>query len=226
MGEFFRQTEDVGDEVFALGGFLRRHARGAGSFEGCHGRGKGLGFLSGAGQTVGSQIQMAGKHAFAGDAESHHVRITDAYQDAGQDMLDHELPGKHAPFTADPIGLQLLRERENFIKDAGNDMWGEIRDTLDQGLQQGESFAKLSARVRESFNGMSKERAMRIAVTETGIAFESARHRAMVEAGVEWKVTAAAEEGAPGTILYRRRRPRPLTPRGPIASSSRTFRTS
>lgn len=120
--------------------------------------------------------------------------ITDAYTDAGQDMLDHELPGDHAPFTADPIGLQLLRERENFIKDAGNDMWGEIRDTLDQGLQQGESFAKLSARVRESFNGMSKERAMRIAVTETGIAFESARHRAMVEAGVEWKVWMTSED--------------------------------
>lgn len=35
---------------------------------------------------------------------------------------------------------------------------------------------------------------MRIAVTETGIAFESGRHDAMVQAGAEWKVWITSED--------------------------------
>lgn len=120
---------------------------------------------------------------------------TDAYADAGQDLIDNELPDYSEPFiSTDPMGLALLRRRENFIKDAGTDMWGEIRDQLDEGLQAGESFAKLSQRIRGKFNDMSKERAMRIAVTETGIAFESARHAAMVQAGVQWKEWLTSED--------------------------------
>jgi phage portal protein BeeE len=120
---------------------------------------------------------------------------TDAYAAAGADLLEHELPDYAAPFiSTDPAGLELLRQRENFVKDAGTDMWGEIRDELDAGLQAGESFAKLSQRLRSRFNDMSKERAMRIAVTETGIAFESARHAAMVQAGVQWKTWLTSED--------------------------------
>lgn len=119
--------------------------------------------------------------------------LESTYQDAGQDLLDHE-SAKPEPFTVDPIGLQSLRRRENFIKDSGQEMWGEIRDQLDEGLQAGESFAKLSSRIRGKFNDMSKERSMRIAVTETGIAFESARHAAMIQAGVQWKTWLTSED--------------------------------
>jgi len=41
--------------------------------------------------------------------------------------------------------------------------------------------------VRGRFNDLSKTQSMRIAVTETGIAFESGRHEAMRQAGVQWK---------------------------------------
>jgi len=92
------------------------------------------------------------------------------------------------PFiSADPKGLAWLQERKNYIRDASQETWEQVRDELDEGLQAGESFAKLSERVRSKFNDLSKTQSMRIAVTETGIAFESGRNEAMVQAGVQWK---------------------------------------
>lgn len=111
----------------------------------------------------------------------------DSYQAAGDELLKDEL-GSDDPFIVpDPNGIRWLKGRENFIQDAATSMWEETRDSLEQGIQDGESFDKLAARVREVFNGMSRERSMRIAVTETGIAFEGGRHDAMIQAGAEWK---------------------------------------
>ena len=111
----------------------------------------------------------------------------DAYETAGAELLKDEL-GSEEPFIVpDPNGIRWLKSRESQIKDAATGMWEETRDSLEQGIQAGESFEKLAARVRETFNGMSKERSMRIAVTETGIAFEGGRHDAMIQAGQEWK---------------------------------------
>lgn len=110
-----------------------------------------------------------------------------AYEAAGAELMKEDL-GLDDPFIpADPAGLAWLQARKNFIRDAGVEVWEEIRDTLDEGIQAGESYDKLSDRVRETFNGISKEKSMRIAKTETGIAFESGRHEAMVQAGAEWK---------------------------------------
>ena len=111
----------------------------------------------------------------------------EAYEAAGGQMLADEM-GISDPFiSADPNGLAWLANRKNFIKDAGTEVWEEIRDALDEGLVAGESFEKLAARVREKFNEASKTRAMTIAITETSIAFESGRHDAMIQAGAEWK---------------------------------------
>jgi SPP1 gp7 family putative phage head morphogenesis protein len=115
------------------------------------------------------------------------MRIIEAgHEAAGAALLKDEL-GSEEPFTADPNAITALRARENFIKDAGQEIWAEVRDTLDEGIQAGDSYPQLAARVRDKFNGISKERSMRIAVTETGIAQETGRHSAMVQAGVEWK---------------------------------------
>lgn len=124
--------------------------------------------------------------------------IVSAYTDAGVDLVENELPAPDAPeddapedspliIPADPAGLNRLQARKNFIKDASEEIWTDIRDTLDEGIQVGESYEKLAERVRTAFNGISKEKAMRIAVTETSIAFESGRHDAMIAAGVQWK---------------------------------------
>jgi SPP1 gp7 family putative phage head morphogenesis protein len=118
-----------------------------------------------------------------------------SYEAAGADLVKEEL-GLDTPFIpADPAGLEWLQARENFVRDAGMEVWEGIRDSLDEGIQGGESFAKLAERVRGEFNGLSKDRAMTIAVTETGIAFESGRHEAMVQAGIEWKEWLSSNDG-------------------------------
>ncbi len=124
--------------------------------------------------------------------------IVNAYTDAGADLVENELPAPDAPdedapeqspliIPADPAGLNRLQSRRNYIKDASEEIWTDIRDTLDEGIQAGESYEKLAERVRTAFNGISKEKAMRIAVTETSIAMESGRNDAMIAAGVQWK---------------------------------------
>jgi SPP1 gp7 family putative phage head morphogenesis protein len=113
--------------------------------------------------------------------------MVDGYGIAGNELLADEL-GSEEPFIEpDANGIIRLRERRNFIQDAGQEMWEETRNSLEEGIQAGESYDKLAARVRETFNSMSKLRSMRIAVTETSIAFETGRHDAMIQAGAEWK---------------------------------------
>lgn len=113
--------------------------------------------------------------------------LVDSYEVAGNELLKDEM-GSDDPFVAaDPQGLAMLQARKNFLRDTGLDIWEAIRDNLEEGIVAGESFEKLSERVREKFNGITKERSMRIAVTEVGISMESGRHEAMIQAGAEWK---------------------------------------
>lgn len=111
-----------------------------------------------------------------------------SYEAAGEELLKDEMDATDPFISADPEGLTFLQARKNFIRDAGLDIWEAIRNNLEEGVEAGESFAKLSERVREKFNGITKERAMRIAVTEVSIAMESGRHEAMLQSGAEWKV--------------------------------------
>jgi SPP1 gp7 family putative phage head morphogenesis protein len=119
--------------------------------------------------------------------------LTEAHAAAGAELLADEL-GSKEPFTVDANGIARLAARKNFIKDAATGMWEATRDSLTEGLEAGESFAKLAERVRAKFNGFSKERSMMIAVTETGIAMESGRHDAMVQSGAEWKQWLTCED--------------------------------
>ena len=66
-------------------------------------------------------------------------------------------------------------------------MHATIRTELEAGLDAGESTAKLAARVKATFNTMSKARATVIAKTETSAAYGTARQEAMQQAGVAFK---------------------------------------
>ncbi|MBK1884110.1 phage portal protein [Luteolibacter pohnpeiensis] len=118
-----------------------------------------------------------------------------AYEAAGAELIADEM-GLDTPFIgADPLGLQWLQERKNHIQDAGQKVWEEVRDSLEEGVNAGESFEKLSRRVREQFNGFSKERGMRVAVTEIGIAFGTGRFEAMQQAGAGFKGWYTSDDG-------------------------------
>lgn len=113
--------------------------------------------------------------------------LVSSYGTAGGELLADEMGSVEAFIDPDINGILRLRARENYIKDAGIEMWEDVRGSLEDGIQKGESYKKLAERVRATFNDMSKTRAMRIAVTETSIAFEQGRHDAMIQAGAEWK---------------------------------------
>jgi SPP1 gp7 family putative phage head morphogenesis protein len=63
----------------------------------------------------------------------------------------------------------------------------QLNTTMEEGLVKGESIDELSDRVRGVFNNLGKYEAKRIAVTETAMAFNYARHETMKAAGVEYK---------------------------------------
>lgn len=110
-----------------------------------------------------------------------------ALQTAGTQMME-ELE-KDDVFTMPPAkALAYLADRDNRMADIADDVHRQIMATLQEGLLEGESMAKLADRVRAQFNDMGRARAMRIAMTETAAAYGTAREAAMVQAGVQFKI--------------------------------------
>jgi SPP1 gp7 family putative phage head morphogenesis protein len=109
-----------------------------------------------------------------------------ALHSAGQQLFD-EL-AKDDPFKMTPEAvLQFNRQRENRLKDVPTEIHDQVKQTLEDGLQLGESIDKLSDRVRAEFNDISRARARTIAMTETSAAYGQGRAVAMKQAGVQYK---------------------------------------
>lgn len=96
--------------------------------------------------------------------------------------------GKDDPWKMPmPEAIQFLNERENVISQANAGMWQKVKDSLVEGLNEGDTLKELSARVRAEFNHLSDYEAKRIALTETGAAYGAGRQQAMEDAGVQFK---------------------------------------
>jgi len=109
-----------------------------------------------------------------------------ALHTAGQQLFD-EL-GKDDPFTMPPERvLQFTRQRENRLKDVPDEIHAQIKASLEDGLDAGESIDKLSDRIRAEFNDIGRARGRTIAMTETSAAYGHAREDAMNQAGVQYK---------------------------------------
>lgn len=148
----------------------------------------------GGGHDLGGLLSRAGaadlmfdKHAFQqGLAVAFRKVGTEALNTAGK-QLYAEL-GKDDPFTYPaPKALQFLRERENKLSGVSDEVFDSVRSALEEGLDAGESIDELADRIRGTFNDASKERATRIAMTETAAAYGSGRQEGMMQAGVTWK---------------------------------------
>ncbi|MFZ4774623.1 MAG: phage portal protein [Terrimicrobiaceae bacterium] len=83
--------------------------------------------------------------------------------------------------------LRFLSERENLMSNIADEIHAEIEETIQVGLIQGDSINDIAASVRERFNGISRERSLRIAQTETSAAYGFSRDEAMKGAGVQYK---------------------------------------
>ena len=83
--------------------------------------------------------------------------------------------------------VSFLKGRENFLRDIADSVHQAIEEQLIQGIEGGETMQELADRVRGTFNGISRGRAMVIASTETAAAYGAARQEALEQSGVEWK---------------------------------------
>jgi SPP1 gp7 family putative phage head morphogenesis protein len=110
--------------------------------------------------------------------------LTDALQTAGTQF--NEEIGKDDPFRQPPQEVQqFLANRENRISGASKEVFDRIKAELQEGIDAGESMAKLTDRVKGAFNDVSRSQAQRIASTETSAAYGTARQSAMRQAGIQ-----------------------------------------
>ncbi len=105
---------------------------------------------------------------------------------AGQQLFDEigkdsvwRLPSQDA--------IQFIDDRANLLANVPDEVHAEIMQSIEQGLQNGESRKELMARISTAFDEIGKGRAETIANTETAAAFNYSRDKAMREAGVTHK---------------------------------------
>jgi uncharacterized protein with gpF-like domain len=92
-------------------------------------------------------------------------------------------PWKFAPKQV----KEFIASRENKIAGAGDTAFNQLKTSLTQGVDKGETTEQLADRVRGVFNNLSKGEARRVAMTETSCAYGYARHETMMGTGVEYK---------------------------------------
>ncbi len=78
----------------------------------------------------------------------------------------------------------LLKNALDHAKGINDTTKGQLKDTLREGIGQGEGIPELRNRVKDVFSEASTNRANTIARTETAQAFEAANQQAMQESGV------------------------------------------
>ena len=105
---------------------------------------------------------------------------------AGQQLFDEigvddpwKLPGTDS--------IKFLDARANLLANAPDEIHAEVMQTIQDGLEHGETKKELMARISTAFEGIKQSRADTIANTETAAAFNYARDKAMRKAGVTHK---------------------------------------
>ncbi len=105
---------------------------------------------------------------------------------AGQQLFDEigkdsvwRLPSQDA--------IQFVQDRANLLANVPDEVHTEIMQSIEQGLQAGESRKELMSRISAAFDEIGRSRAETIANTETAAAFNYSRDKAMREAGVTHK---------------------------------------
>ena len=118
---------------------------------------------------------------------------THAIQTAGDELRDEV--GVDDPWVAPASTvLNALRDREPLIRNASQEIFENIKSTLEEGFQAGDTTQQLADRVRTAFNGISDDRAENIAVTETGAAYGAGREASAKDAGFKTKEWLSARD--------------------------------
>ena len=109
-----------------------------------------------------------------------------ALSTAGQQLFDEI--GKDSVWRIpSQDAIQFIQDRANLLANVPDEVHSEIMQSVEQGLQAGESRKELMARISAAFDEIGRSRAETIANTETAAAFNYSRDKAMREAGVTHK---------------------------------------
>ncbi len=100
------------------------------------------------------------------------------YDEIGKDSV-WRLPSRDA--------IKFVQDRANLLANVPDEVHAEIMQSIEQGLQHGESRKELMSRISRVFDEIGSSRAETIANTETAAAFNYSRDKAMREAGVTHK---------------------------------------
>ncbi len=109
-----------------------------------------------------------------------------AIQTAGQQLFDEVGFEKAWKPPVDDVS-EFLRNRRNLLSNVPDEIHTEIMQSIEQGLQHGESRRELMARISTAFDEIGRSRSETISNTETAAAFNYSRDKAMREAGVTHK---------------------------------------
>lgn len=109
-----------------------------------------------------------------------------ALDTAGSQLLKEI--GRDDPFKFPPEQvLEFVRGRENKLSNVADDVFSRIKESLEAGINGGDTTDALAARIRAEFNGIDKGRSKTIAITETAAAYGTGRDEAMRTAGIKRK---------------------------------------
>lgn len=126
-------------------------------------------------------------HHFGSELVAAFNPVTNSALQTAADQLRSEV-GLTDPWEFPPAkALEFITGRKQSVQNCGETVRNQLNTTLEEGTVNGETMDQLSDRVRTVFNNLSKGEAKRIAMTETGMAFNFSRHEAMAAAGIKWK---------------------------------------
>jgi hypothetical protein len=107
---------------------------------------------------------------------------------AAGDELFEEIGRADDPWQMPPHDVtKFIASRETFIKGVGDTARSQINTAVQEGVDKGEGVEEISDRIRGAFNNLSKYESRRIATTEVSAAYGFSRHKAMADAGVQYK---------------------------------------
>jgi HK97 family phage portal protein len=127
------------------------------------------------------------QHAF-GDSLNNELQspMQALLQSAGSELMDEI--GNDDPWKYPPKGvLEYLAGRKQKIMGIGGTVRDQLNTSLEEGVTEGETHLQLAARVKSVFNHLTDAEAKRVAMTEVNIGYNTARHQAMDDAGIEYK---------------------------------------
>jgi len=109
-----------------------------------------------------------------------------SFRAAGQGLFEEA--GIENPWTCAPEKvLQFVKQRENMLSNVPDEIFDEIKSSIQAGLDAGDPIKDIADSIRSKFNEIGSGRAKTIAITETAAAYGSARDLAMQDAGISKK---------------------------------------